>query len=162
MALGVEDCWQSTEISQLVFFLLYKRRWILLSFPHLLCSDFAAAALISLHCGLGGDISIMWGHINLVWQWCTAVVLGGSIELTPGSAFNAKPSSCCALRNLQHKRSASCRCCSVCRDKLPFCDRCEDTGTRTELCMFQVISWSSGVGTNIDGKCTFFFSMWNP
>lgn len=75
-----------------VFLAVYKVRWILLNFPHLLCSDFIAAVLISLHCGLGGDINTMWYRINLlcgsdVWLWFWMV----SIDWTAGSAFNDSP-----------------------------------------------------------------------
>lgn len=66
MAFRVKVCWQSTEFPQLMFFLLYKISLILLNFPLVLCSEFIAAVLISLHCGLGGDINIVWYHTNLL------------------------------------------------------------------------------------------------
>lgn len=59
---------------------------------------FIASVLISLHCGLGGDMNIMWYHRNLLgsdtclWFWII------SIDLTPGSSCNDSFSLCCLLK----------------------------------------------------------------
>lgn len=66
MAFRVKACCKSTEFPQLMFFLLYKVSRTLSNFPLLLCSDFTAAVLISLHWGFGGDLNVTWYHINLL------------------------------------------------------------------------------------------------